>query len=136
MEILAAERGVRFIIGHAVGTQEQVKEYLEDFRARGVDAIIALFHNHPDYADDGDVRTGRFKHVVYYEKPSGPTGDDACYVTADFYEVGRLGVQHLIDRGRKRIALLLNDLSFPTHMPASGVQRTPWQRLATKLTTA
>ena len=113
MEMLAAERGIRFIVGHAVGTPEQVEEYLEDYYARGVDAVIALFHNYPTHAETVASELARFKHVVYYEKPSGPVGNDACYVEADFYEVGRLGVQHLIDRGKRRIALLLSDLLFP-----------------------
>src|SRR5690606_14849945 len=29
-----------------------------------------------------------------------------------FYEVGRIGVQHLIERGRRRIAAVFNDLEF------------------------
>ena len=49
MEILAAERQVRFIVGHAIGDAAKVKEYLADFRARRVDALVSFHHNHPGY---------------------------------------------------------------------------------------
>ena len=116
MEIIAAERGIRFIVGHAVVTREQVKAYLTDFRDRGVDGIISVFHSHPDYAETVLPELARFDNVVYFERPEdGLVGTSAatCYVQPDYYEVGRLGVQHLLDRGRRRIALVLNDLVFP-----------------------
>jgi DNA-binding LacI/PurR family transcriptional regulator len=116
MEILAAERGLRFIVGHAVGTSEKVKSYLDDFRARGVDGIISIFHGHPDYADTVLPELARFDNVVYFEKPetaSVRAAADACYVQPNYYEIGRAGVQHLLDRGRRRIATVLSDLVFP-----------------------
>ncbi len=116
MEILAAERGLRFIVGHAVGTSEKVKTYLDDFRARGVDGIISIFHGHPDYADTVLPQLARFDNVVYFEKPETPrrrAAANACYVQPNYYEIGRTGVQHLLDRGRRRIGTVLSDLVFP-----------------------
>jgi DNA-binding LacI/PurR family transcriptional regulator len=116
MEILAAERDLRFIVGHAVGTSEKVKSYLDDFRARGVDAVISIFHGHPDYADTVLPELSRFDNVVYFEKPersSGHVPADACYVQPNYYSIGRLGVQHLLDRRRRRIAVVMSDLVFP-----------------------
>jgi len=117
MELLAAERGVRFIVGHALGTHQRVKDYLDDFRARGVDGIISIFHNHPDYSQTVLPELAKFDRVVYYEKPfcSGPVSPPShvCYVEPDFFAVGRLAVHHLIERGRKRIGLVLNHLLFP-----------------------
>jgi DNA-binding LacI/PurR family transcriptional regulator len=116
VEILAAERDLRFIVGHAVGTSEKVKSYLDDFRARGVDGIISIFHGHPDYADTVLPELATFDNVVYFEKPettSVRAAADACYVQPDYYSIGRLGVQHLLDRGRRRIATVLSDLDFP-----------------------
>jgi len=116
MEIRAAERGVRFIVGHAVGTRERVLGYLDDFRARGVDAVISIFHNHPDYSSILEPELVKFQRVVFYERPGGWTGaaaDGPAYVEPDYYQVGRLGVQHLLERGRRRIALAFSNLSFP-----------------------
>jgi DNA-binding LacI/PurR family transcriptional regulator len=116
MEMIAAERGVRFIVGHAVGTREQVKAYLSDFRDRGVDGIISVFHSHPDYAETVLPELARFDNVVYFERPEDGLATMSaapCCVQPNYYEVGRLGVQHLLDRGRRRIAMVLNDLVFP-----------------------
>lgn len=116
MEILAAERGIRFIVGHAVGTPDQVMAYLDDFRDRGVDAVISIFHNHPDYSEAVLSELAQFENVICFERPADSRGlilPHACYVQPDYYEVGRLGVQHLLDRGRRRIGLVLNNLVFP-----------------------
>lgn len=114
MEVRAAQRGIRFIVGHAVGTPGQVKEYLDDYRARGVDAIISIFHNHPDYRQTVLAELASFERVLYYEKPTGPESlqSRAWYVTPDYYAVGRLGVEHLLARGKRQVAIVLNDLVF------------------------
>lgn len=116
MEVRAAERGIRFIVGHAVGAQARVCEYLDDFRARGVDGVISIFHNHPDYSDAVLAELSRFEVVVLYERPlawKDWVGGRACFVEPDYAEVGRLGVRHLLERGRRRIALVLSNLVFP-----------------------
>jgi DNA-binding LacI/PurR family transcriptional regulator len=118
MEILAAERGVRFLVGHVLGGPDRIKDYLDDFRSRGVDALISIFHNHPDYADILLKELPRFERVIYYEKPGGCLHDNVkgvnpCYVQPDYYEAGRLAAQHLVDRGRKRIGLALDNMLFP-----------------------
>lgn len=119
MEVLAAERGVRFIVGHALCTRERVREYLQDFRSRGVDGIISIFHNHPDYREIVLPELSRLKNVLFYERPERTNGTDdpPCCVEPDFYEVGRLSVQHLIERGRKRIGAVFNNLahSYAVH---------------------
>ncbi len=116
--MLAAEHGVRFIVGHAVGTHEKVKEYLDDFQARGVDAVISIFHNHPDYSETVLIELKQFEHVVFFEKPGEAFGPDPFYVQPDYFEAGRLGVQHLIDRGRRRIGFVFS--SWCSRMPFSG----------------
>ena len=116
MEMRAADRGIRFIVGHAVGSQERARDYLADFRARGVDGVISIFHNHPDYSDVVLPELSQFGNVVFYEKPAalkGFRGERAAYAEPDFHEAGRLSVQHLLDGGRRRIALVMSNLVFP-----------------------
>jgi DNA-binding LacI/PurR family transcriptional regulator len=117
MEILAAERGIRFLVGHILGGPDRIRDYLDDFRCRGVDALISIFHNHPDYEDVLLRELPRFERVLYYEKPGrslrAADGAEPCYVQPNYYEAGRLAVQHLVDRGRKRIALALDNMLFP-----------------------
>lgn len=116
MERLAAERGIRFIVGHAIGSTERVRDYLGDFLARGVDGLFSFFHHHPDHRTELMPDLLRFQNVVYYERPvdaDGTTPPGVCFAGPDFFEVGRLGVQHLVDRGRQRIGLLFRESGFP-----------------------
>jgi DNA-binding LacI/PurR family transcriptional regulator len=115
MELLAAEHGIRFIVGQAVRTQEGVKEYLDDFRDRGVDGIFSIFHNHPRFRDVVLPELAKFENVVYFEKPGHAdeaTAAEAWFVEPDYYRAGQLGVQYLLDRGRERIGLVLNNRAF------------------------
>lgn len=115
MEVLAAKRGLRFIIGHALGTPRQVKEYLADFRDRGVDGLISIFHNHPDFRDIVLPELAGFRNVVYYERPDHADRAavaSAWYIEPDYYRVGQLGVRHLLDLGRWPVGLVLNNRAF------------------------
>lgn len=116
MEILATERAMRFIVGHAVGSPDRVVDYLNDFRSRGVDGLFSFFHHHPVYRHVLPAELRQFDNVVFYEQPndwSAVSLPRCCYAGPDFFEVGRVGVQHLLDRGRRRIAIVLREMEFP-----------------------
>jgi DNA-binding LacI/PurR family transcriptional regulator len=118
MEMLASQRQLRFIVGYAVGNEREIRTYVEDFRARGVDAIIALNHNHPasrNFIYDELSRAGR---VLYFYKPQAAAAENAWFVEPDFHEVGRLATQHLVDRGRRRVALTcISEATYPIMRP-------------------
>ena len=114
MEVRAAEKHLRFIVGYATTDVANIRQYIRDFRSRRVEAIIAFSHNHPAYRgrllDELQRDTGR---VLYYEKPIARVRDP-WYVEVDYYEMGRLAAQHLIDQGRRRIGLIgLDESTFP-----------------------
>lgn len=113
MELLAAERGIRFMVGHGVGSSDHVISYLDDFRSRGVDGLFSFFHHHPEHRERLIPELLRFNNVVFYEGPADGSAASACSAGPDFFEVGRLGVQHLLDRGRQRIGLVLRESEFP-----------------------
>jgi len=113
MEVLAAERQLRFIIGHAIGSADKVREYLQDFRGRRVDAIVSFHHNRPVSGGGVLSELAQTENVLFYEKP-GPQVRDPWYVDTDTYEFGRLQTQHLVDRGRRRIGLIgLTETLYP-----------------------
>jgi LacI family transcriptional regulator len=105
MEVLAAERQIRFIIGHAIGNGAKVREYLQDFRGRRVDAIVSFHHNRPVSGGSVLEDLAATENVLYYERP-GPQVRDPWFVDTDTGEFGRLAAQHLVDRGRRRIGLI------------------------------
>jgi DNA-binding LacI/PurR family transcriptional regulator len=114
MEVRAAEKQLRFIVGYATSDVSNIRRYLQDFRGRRVDAIISLSHNHPSYRGGLLSELQREKgRILYYEKPIARIRDP-WYVDLDYYEMGRLAAQHLIDRGRRRIGLIgLDEQTFP-----------------------
>lgn len=121
MEVLAAEKQLRFIVGHALDRADgtKIREYIEDFRSRRVDAIISFHHNNGAYRELVLDELRRMDRVLYYEKPNLAM-PDPWFVELDTYEGGRLPTQHLIDRGRKRIGLIALDESlFPRLAPRS-----------------
>src|SRR4051812_11595716 len=114
MEVRAAEKDLRFIVGYATADVTKIRQYIRDFRSRRVEAIISFSHNHPAYRgrllDELQRDTGP---ILYYDKPIARVRDP-WYVEVDHFEMGRLAAQHLIDRGRRRIGLIgLNESMFP-----------------------
>ena len=126
IEVRAAEKQLRFIVGYATSDVSNIRRYLQDFRGRRVDAIISLSHNHPSYRGGllGELQREKGR-VLYYEKPIARIRDP-WYVDLDYYEMGRLAAQHLIDRGRQRIGLIgLDELTFPVlHQRRRGFEET------------
>jgi len=119
MEVRAAEKQLRFIVGHALDREDgtKIREYIEDFRSRRVDAIISFHHNNGAYRDLVLDELRKMERVLYYERPDVVL-PDPWFVELDTYEVGRVPTQHLIERDRKRIGLIALDESlFPGLAP-------------------
>jgi len=98
--------GYRLFVGHTHGQPEALQDYVADFGSRGVEAIFCLF----DLTADRDTRArqcfGPFKKVVFHGRPAWAGG--YC-VRVDTREGIRAGVEHLIARGRKRLALAISN---------------------------
>ncbi|HEY1685922.1 MAG TPA: LacI family DNA-binding transcriptional regulator [Tepidisphaeraceae bacterium] len=113
MEVYAAKKQLRFIICHAIGDVGRVREYLQDFRARRVDAVISIHHNRPISRGSVFEELKKLDKVVYFEKPSGQIRN-SWHVDLDYFEMGRIAAQHLIDRGCRRIGLIgLDEKMYP-----------------------
>jgi LacI family transcriptional regulator len=105
MEILAAERQVRFIVGHAIGDAEKVKEYLHDFRARRLDAMVSFHHNHPVFHGAVLDELRQMDRVLYYEKPAARI-PNPWYVEIDYHAMGRAAAGRFVASGRRRVGLI------------------------------
>lgn len=113
MEVLAFERQIRFFVGHALGGRDQIRDYLQDFQARRVDAIVSFHHNNSEFKDSIYGELQNAERVLYYDKPSSAV-IDPWYVGPDYYEMGRLATQHLVAQGRQKIGLIgLDETIYP-----------------------
>lgn len=113
MEIRAAQRQFRFIVGHAIGDATRVREYLDDFRARRTDAVISIHHNRSITGGSVFEELKKMDQVLYFEKPSVQVRNP-WYIDLDYFEMGRMATQHLIDAGRQRIGLIgLDEKMYP-----------------------
>ncbi|NUQ62506.1 MAG: LacI family DNA-binding transcriptional regulator [Pirellulales bacterium] len=104
LEQEASRRQYRLMIGQVRRDPAGIREYLDDFEGRGVEGIICLF----DLMRGYDRQLRPLFHpglrVVFYGKP---ILDDAGCVRVDTADGVRQAVAHLLDRGRKRPALVM-----------------------------
>lgn len=104
MERLAASRGYRLLVGYSHGEVDRIIGHINDFFSRGVDGVVCLAHTYPEYGQQIAQSLTTFKNCVMIERPLGNV--PLPYVQPDYVEVGRMITRHLLDRGRRRIAIL------------------------------
>ena len=120
----AVKLGCSVLIGNTIGNPavgpNQFDRYVEEFARRGVDGIFCAVHHW--FQGDRRLLVARHPHTVFYEEPGVP---GAMYVTVDREEAVRLGVCHLLERGRRRIGLAVMTLARRPHLARlHGYQRT------------
>lgn len=106
MERQAAQQGYRFMVGQSHGEFERIAGYADDFVARGVDGVICISHGYPDKGKQIAQLFSRLPNVVFINRPAI---EDAHYVAVDTADGVRQSVEHLLQTGRQRIALMLSD---------------------------
>lgn len=106
MEIHAASKGYRFMIGQAHNDVDKIKDYAQFFAGYAVDGIICMAHDYP--AVDGKCSSGIAEfftercRTVFLKKPSEIAD---CYsVTIDLAYNFHEAVRYLASTGRKKIA--------------------------------
>jgi DNA-binding LacI/PurR family transcriptional regulator len=110
LEKAGIERGLRFLVGQVHGDARLSARYLDDFQDRGVEAILAIVDLKKDYlAEILPLFRGR-TNVVFHGRAltdDGPHNSGLC-VRVDTADGIRQSVAHLMERGRRRIGLLLS----------------------------
>lgn len=104
LEAAASRRGYRLLIGQTHGQVDTLREYAADFMGRAVEAVLCLFDLAPGRDERARRCFGKFRKVVFHGRPAWPGG--YC-VRVDTEAALRDGVDHLIQRGKKRLALSL-----------------------------
>jgi len=104
LEAAASRRGYRLLIGQTHGQMDTLREYAADFMGRAVEAVLCLFDLAPGRDERARQCFGKFRKVVFHGRPAWPGG--FC-VRVDTEAALRDGVEHLIGRGKNRLALSL-----------------------------
>lgn len=107
IEHAAYDRGYRLMIGQVCGGEAQAKAYLDDFQSRGIDGLLYLAHPVPL-----SLQPQLAGRCVVFNTDPGIRG--ACFVELDRAAGVRMAVDHLVERGRQRPAMVLSDMAWKT----------------------
>jgi DNA-binding LacI/PurR family transcriptional regulator len=108
MEDAAHRSGWGMVIGNAHGNIERAGSFINDFIDRGVEGLICT-----GFSPQGAVQAHRMigdAFPVVFQSAYAPTQEPlarASFVTLDRYAAYRQVVRHLLDLGKRRIALAL-----------------------------
>lgn len=106
LEAAAHRRDLRLMIGQFHGHAGDTREYLHDFLSRGIETLVCFSNPAPVLDDELLPLFDRFRGAVF--QTSAP--HERIYtVDVDRAQGVRLACEHLRQRGRQRIALVLND---------------------------
>jgi len=104
----ASRRGYRLVVGRTHGQTEALQEYVADFTGRAVEAIFCLFDLAPGRDERAKASFGKFRKVVFHARPAWRGGFG---VRVDTEAAISDGVDHLIARGKKTLALALGNFA-------------------------
>lgn len=107
IEDTVAERGTLVAIADGHDSNQRATHALRQLVARGVDGLIAVSLG--DLTSNHVATHDRLPPIVYIDQPDR-TGH---VITFDTAEAGELATGHLLDEGRRRVALLTVPDDFP-----------------------
>jgi DNA-binding LacI/PurR family transcriptional regulator len=96
-EAVASQRGYRVLVGQSELKSEDLEAYLDDFATRGVETVV--------YLDTSDAIVEQLADIPNLISSVRLPGRDICFVQMDRAAASRMAVDHLVERGRKRIGL-------------------------------
>ncbi len=115
-------RGYRTMIAESHDSIDNIREAYNTFMQYGADGIIMLSHNYPALNDQERNRLVNLVNTVYIGKPCA---DKAAFVHVDFAAGIEAAVKHLLERGKKRLGLVIPDPAIYTiALRLEGFQRT------------
>ncbi len=107
----ARRLGYHTLFLHENPQPDLVNECIDEFVSRGVDGIICVHHYYPEAHDKiaNMIINSGIKNIVFIDKPEI---NYEYYVGVDFEKVSELAIDHLIERGKKRIAFVMSTLDW------------------------
>ncbi len=108
IEIEARRRGYRLVVGQVHQDPKEVQAYLDDFSARGIEGVLCLFDVMQGGREELQSAFRSGSRAVIHAFPI--LSSQSCVRVDTTSAVDQL-VDHLVSRGRKRIALQLWSLA-------------------------
>jgi len=110
----ACDRGYRLMMGHAHANPRRIDEYIQDFTGRGVEGIIAIGFSPEAVERFWNARLRTCPVVFHGVVPVDiPSDEAAANVMLDRASAIRQSVRHLVERGRRRIMLVVQEPDHP-----------------------
>ena len=113
LDVEAVKIGYRMLVANTIGKEllgpNQFESQVNELTRSGVDGVVCAVHRW--FLGDRDALLARHPNTVFYEDPNI---EGATYVTVNRASVARLAVEHLVERGRRRIGLAVMSASSPT----------------------
>jgi len=104
IEAEACRRGYRMLIGRCHSDEAGLREYVDDFSGRGVEAIFCLFDLMPGRDERAVDCFKRFRKVIFHGRPAWPGG---YAIRVDTERAIGDAVDHLVSRGKRRLGIAL-----------------------------
>lgn len=107
LERLLSIKGYRLIIGQSHGELNQIKRHVADFASYRVQGIVCFSHDYPGREKETVELFNNQKNVVFIACPNLQDTSSLSYVENDVVMSSRISVEHLFNRGKKRIAIFI-----------------------------
>jgi DNA-binding LacI/PurR family transcriptional regulator len=106
LEQAGIAHGLRFMVGQVHGDPRLAARYLDDFADRDVQGILCIVDLKTCFLDELQPLFQGRQNVIFHGRP---LHDDGLCVRVDTEDGIRQSVSHLVERGRRRIGLLLSE---------------------------
>lgn len=100
-------QGYNLVVGqlHEDNWSKAASQYLNDFEGRGLDTLVCL--DQGDHLVGGVTLLRRFKNAIFLD---APVDHEVATVRVDYGAGIKLAIHHLVETGRRRIAIALHTL--------------------------
>ena len=105
MEMYASHKGYKFMIGQSHEDIEKTKAYAYEFSSYGVEGIICMAHRYHGAEKEIAKLYNSVAKTVFMEKPLGLV--NSYSVSINTKAAYKRAVEYLVEKGRKRIGMLL-----------------------------
>ncbi len=110
IEANVRELGYHLFVMHEQPNPNRIQECINELVGRGIDGLICIHHVYPQKpAMIAELVSRNIENVVFIDEPAIA---NATYVGADYVEGNRQAVHYLLDKGKKRIGLVLTDIEW------------------------